>query len=95
MKLRLDEDIIALFVAQNVVPYTNAGINLIVATIKARLDQGVTFGHFSPDVETVVTAPDVSGVSNTDKQAREITLTAEATFAGAIQKLFLTLNIQF
>ena len=92
---RIEEDIVALFVARPVVPYTNAGINLIVAAIKNRLDQGVTFGHFSPDVATVVTAPDVSEVSDADKLARELTLTAEATFAGGIQRLVLTLNLTF
>jgi hypothetical protein len=95
IKTRLEEDILALFVAQNVIPYTNSGINLVRATVKARLDQGVTFGHFSPDVETEVIVPNVADVSTAAKQARELTISATATFAGGIQKLFLTLNLSF
>lgn len=95
IKLRLEEDIVALFVAQNVVPYTNAGINLVRATVKARLDQGVTYGHFSEDFEPVVTVPDVGDVSSAIKQTRELTISAEAMFAGGIQKLNLTLNLTF
>ena len=95
IKVRLEEDVLALFVAQNVIPYTNSGINLIRSTVKARLDQGVTFGHFSPDVETEVIVPDVADVSTADKQARELTISATATFAGGIQKLTLTLNLSF
>lgn len=97
IKVRLEEDVLALFVAQNVVPYTNAGIQLIVSTVKNRLDQGVTFGHFSgdPGNEPTVTAPDVTEISSQDKQDRVLTLTATAVFAGAIQKLTLVVNLSF
>jgi hypothetical protein len=95
IKARLEEDILALFVSKNVIPYSNAGINLIAATVKARLDQGVTFGHFSPDFPTEVNVPDVANVSVSDKQNRELSIQASAVFAGAIQKLTLDLNLSF
>jgi hypothetical protein len=95
VKLRMEEDILALFVAQNVIPYTNAGINLIVAAVKNRLEIGVLNGHFSPDHPRTVTAPNVLEVSDSDKQARLLTLSCEATFAGAIQKLDLTIALEF
>lgn len=97
IKVRLEEDILALFVGQNVVPYTNGGIQLIRAAVKNRLDQGVTFGHFSgdPGNETAVTDVDVTEVSSDDKQNRVLTLTATAVFAGAVQKFSLQLNVTF
>jgi hypothetical protein len=95
LKLRLEEDILALFVAQNVVPYTNAGINLIAAAVKERLEKGVTYGHFSPDFPREVIVPDVANVSSSDRQNRVLTLQASAYFAGAIQKLTLAVNLEF
>jgi len=95
IKMRLEEDIIALFVAQNVVPYTDGGINQVVAVVKNRLDQGVTFGHFSPDAEPEVVAPLAANISSAIKQTRVLTLTASATFAGGVQKLDLTLSVNF
>ena len=95
IKMRLEEDIVALFVAQNVVPYTDTGINLVVAAVKERLDKGVTFGHFSPDTEPEVVAPLAANISSTVKQTRVLTLTASAVFAGGVQKLDLTLAVNF
>ena len=59
------------------------------------LNRGVTFGHFSPDFPPTVNAPDVSTISSTDKQNRELTLQASAVLAGAIQKVNLTINLTF
>jgi len=95
LKERMDEDVLSLFVAQNVIPYTDAGIALVVSAVKERLEKGVLYGHFSPDFPRTVTAPKVSSVSSADKQARKLTLTAEAVFAGAVQSLVLSINLEF
>lgn len=95
VKTRLEEDILAYFVSQNVVPYTNAGINGIRGVIKNRLDIGITNGHFSPDFTPVVNLPNVEDVSSANKAARLLQGSASAVFAGGIQKLDLLLNLSF
>ncbi len=93
---RIEEAILSLFVGTPTkIPYTNAGINIIVGVIQDVLTRGVTFGHFSPDFPPTVTAPDISEVDQADKQARVLKLQAEAVIAGAIQKVGLTLNLTF
>jgi len=77
------------------IPYTNAGINLVVAALQDVLNRGVTFGHFSPDVPPIITAPDASEVSGQDKIDRLLTLQAEAVLAGAVQKVVFNLNLTF
>ena len=77
------------------IPYTNAGINTVVATLQGVLDAGVSFGHFSPDFPPTISAPDVSEVSEQDKIDRVLTLTATAVFAGAVQKVIFNINLTF
>ncbi len=77
------------------IPYTNAGINIVVATLQGVLDSGVSFGHFSPDFPPTIDAPDVSEVSDDDKIDRILTLTATAVFAGAVQKVIFNINLTF
>jgi hypothetical protein len=96
VKLRTEEAVLETFVnAGTKIPYTNAGISIIVGSAQGVLDQGVSFGHFSGDAPPTVTAPDVSEVSTADKTNRVLSLTAQATLAGAIQKLELTINLAF
>jgi hypothetical protein len=93
---RMEEAILALFVGTPTkIPYTNAGINIIVATVQDVLNRGVTAGHFSTDVDPTVVAPDVSTVSGQDKIDRLLTLTANVVLAGAIQKVILNINLTF
>jgi len=93
---RIEEEVLALFVnTPTKIPYTNAGINLMKSAVSNVLSSGVTFGHFSEDELPVVIAPDVADVSDQAKIDRILTLTATAVFAGAIQKLVLTLNLNF
>lgn len=77
------------------IPYTNAGINIIVAVLQGVLDSGVTFGHFSPDFPPTIKAPDVSEVSQQDKIDRVLTLQASAVLAGAVQKVIFNINLTF
>jgi len=96
VKLRTEEAVLETFVnAGTKIPYTNAGISILVGAVQGVLDQGVSFGHFSGDAPPTVTAPDVSEVSSSDKANRILQLTAQATLAGAIQKLELTINLAF
>jgi len=93
---RMEEAILALFVGTPTkIPYTNAGINIVVATVQDVLNRGVTAGHFSTDVAPTVEAPDVSTVSNQDKIDRVLTLTANVVLAGAVQKVVLNINLTF
>ena len=94
LKERIDEAVLSAFVgAVTKIPFTNAGINAIVAAISGVLTQGVNFGHLSTDVEPIIIAPDISEVSAADKATRTLTLTVEVTLAGAIQKVIITVNV--
>lgn len=93
---RSQEAILSLLVGvQTKIPYTDGGINQVVAAWQAVLDAGVTNGHLSPDDPPKITAPLKKNISAADKANRILTLTAEATLAGAIQKVVLVLNLSF
>jgi len=77
------------------IPYTNGGINQFVTTWQGVLDAGVTNSHLSEDTPPVITAPDARNVSDAVKQSRELTMSATATLAGAIQSVVVTLNLSF
>lgn len=96
LKQRTQEAILSLLVgSQTKIPYTDGGINQVVSAWQGVLDSGVNFGHLSPDDPPKISAPLVSSVSSADKAARVLTMTAEATLAGAIQKVTLILNLSF
>jgi len=73
------------------VPYTNAGIALIQATILARLTAHVAMGIFAADPAPAVTVPLVADVSAADKAARRLTnVRFSATLAGAVHSVVVT-----
>lgn len=93
---RLEEAWIGLAVGTPTkIPFTDAGINVIVGALLDVLNRGVSFGHFSPDTPPIVRAPRASEVSSQDKIDRVLTLQAEAVLAGAVQKVVFNLNINF
>lgn len=95
-KVRLEEEILGLQVGTPTkIPYTNAGINIVVAAISSVMTRGVNFGHFSPDFPPRIIAPDISQVSAAEKQARTLTVQVEAVLAGAIQKVIINVNLSF
>jgi hypothetical protein len=95
LKVRLEEKILSTFVAAPTkIPYTNGGINTLRAAVHEVFDQGVSFGHLSPDFERTLVAPDVSTVSAADKAARLLTMTGNVVLAGGIQKVVLNLTVQ-
>ena len=96
LEKRTQEAIITAFVATKTkIPFTNAGIAMIGAAVKGVLDLGVSAGHISPDVPVQLRLPDISEVSTDDKGNRLLTISADLTYAGAIQKVALTYNVQF
>jgi hypothetical protein len=85
---RLRERVIALFVNNLKVPYTDAGIAMVVSLIRAQLREGQSpaFGFISDNPDFVVTYPDVLDVSANDKANRILpNISFEATLQGAIQ----------
>jgi hypothetical protein len=100
--VRIEEAVLSAFVGTPTnIPYTNAGVNRIAATIQGVLNSGITFGHFAPVEDSLpgakpeVQAPNVLTLSSAQKQTRSVVMTATATLAGAIEKLELTLNVFF
>ncbi len=91
---RVQEDLLAFQIA-NRPAYTNEGIQAIGGIVQNRLEIGVQCGHFSPDFPRTVTVPDVADVADADKTARLLRLSCAAVFAGKINSLALTLNVEF
>ena len=96
---RLEESILSLLVGTPTkIPYTDAGIALVGNSAQSVLDLGVTAGHFTEDGVNgppSVTLPLRRNISNALIQTRTLQFTAQATIAGAIQKVELTLNVSF
>ena len=93
---RLRERIFGLLANAEKVPFTNGGIQQVVAQVEAQMEEGIGAGYLSPDIPEgqdkafVVTAPDVSQVSNADKIARLLAdVNFEASLAGAIHAVKL------
>lgn len=100
--VRVEEAVLAAFTGTPTkVPYSNAGINTIANAVQGVLNKGVRNGHFLTAAESLIGAkpevqvPDVKTISAAVKQTRELTMTATATIAGAIQKLTLVINLSF
>lgn len=75
------------------IPYTDAGIALIEAVIRAINKQGIAAGGIAANPAPVVTAPLVADVPTADKQTRTLNnLNTTWTLAGAINKL--NVNVQ-
>jgi hypothetical protein len=92
---RSEEAVLAFFVGTKKVPYTDSGITRAVGVLQGVMDNGVTFGHFSPDTPIIITAPQASTVSAADKAARKLTLSASAQLAGAAQLIVFTIDLTF
>ncbi len=85
LKARIEEDVLAQLLAANKIPFTNAGVNLIVGACQARLEQSVLEGFLTNDPTPVTTAPLVADISATDKSNRLLpNVQFQAVTAGAI-----------
>jgi hypothetical protein len=84
---RMAERIFVVLANAPKVPFTNQGIGLIEAEVRAQLEEGVTKGVLRPDT-LVINVPDISEVSVVDKANREFNdITFSAELAGAIHKV--------
>jgi len=85
LKARIQERIFSILVNNNKIPYTNAGIDAVKSGVLEILRLGIARGVLAASPEPVVTAPDVSEVSSTDKANRYLPdVSFTATLAGAI-----------
>lgn len=91
LKVRMQERIFGLLINAPKVPFTDAGIDQVVAQVEAQLNEGIGKGYLSPDnldgldVPFTVTAPLASEVSSQDKIDRLLPdVSFEARLAGAI-----------
>lgn len=88
LKARIQEDVFVVIAGAQKVPYTEAGVELVLSPIRGRLKDAVATGFLSPSPEPTVSAPKVSEVNSTDKAARLLpNVTFTGTLAGAIHKL--------
>jgi len=91
LTVRLQERIFGLLINSPKVPFTNPGIDQVVAQVDAQMEEGIGAGYLSGDVPEgqdaafIVTSPDVSEVSSANKLGRLLPdINFEATLAGAI-----------
>jgi hypothetical protein len=86
IQARISERVFTLLVNAEKVPYTNPGIEMIKTEINAVLDQAVE-NNILVENTIVITAPDVSDISPTDKANRFLPdIKFSAILAGAIHK---------
>jgi predicted exporter len=90
----MEERIYSRFVNLPKIPYTNAGIAIIEAEVRAQLQEAVTAGVIDGEQAIIVTVPKISQISVNDRanrindRANRIlpAITFEAKLAGAIHK---------
>lgn len=88
---RLQERIFSVLANATKIPYTDEGIAVIEAEVRAQLQEGVDAGFLAANPEPVVTVPKASEVSSVDKGNRLLPdVTFEATLAGAIHQLTIS-----
>lgn len=88
LKARIAESCFARLANTKKIPFTDAGIAIIEAEIRARLQEGIDNGGLSNNPAPTVTVPLASSVSAANKAARLLPdVEFNATLAGAIHKL--------
>jgi hypothetical protein len=91
LRIRMQEDLVALMLAQAKIPFTDKGIAMVEAKIQKRLQEGVRTGLLAPLSEDPVTVPLAEDVSTANKTARTLTgVTFTADLAGAIHEVTVT-----
>lgn len=85
LQARMTERIYGALVNLPKVPYTDAGIAVIEAEIRAQLEDGVAVGFLAEDPAFTVTVPKAADVPAQDKADRALNgVSFEATLAGAV-----------
>lgn len=87
-RARLQERIFGHLAAQDKIPFTDIGVGVIEADVRAQIRQGIANTFLAETPEPSVTVPAVADVSDADKANRYLPdVTFEATLAGAIHSL--------
>jgi hypothetical protein len=87
---RIQEDVFGYIASQEIVPYTQAGMNAIGAIVQARLDKCTKDPNkiFSEDTPPVVEVPEIADVDTSDKSTRVLrNVVFRATLSGAIHSV--------
>jgi len=91
---RVKERIFGLFTNNVKVPYTNTGIQTVLAEILALARIGKQRGVFDPEFATVVIAPDVAEIPVADRANRHLPdIEVSERFAGALHSVDLQVTI--
>jgi hypothetical protein len=93
---RIQENVYAIFVANEKVPYTDEGIGWLTGATRAALDEGVKRDGLRKNPSPVVTAPLVADVDESDRSNRifpDIEFTAE--LVGAVHKTTINGTVSF
>jgi hypothetical protein len=88
---RLQERIFGKLANAKKIPFTDPGIQIVEAEVRAQLQEGINVGFLAADPVPVVTVPLAADVSATDKGNRLLPdVEFQATIAGAIHSLEIT-----
>lgn len=88
LKARIAERVFSRLANAKKIPYTDRGIAIIEAEVRAQLSEGVNVGGLAEDPPPTVTVPKAADAAATDKAARLLrNVRFFATLAGAIHKL--------
>jgi hypothetical protein len=88
LEARMRERLANLLLNAAKIPYTDRGIALIEAEVRAQLQEGIDVGLLSDDPAPTVTVPKVAAVSSADKTARILrNVRFTATLAGAVHQI--------
>ncbi|MCP4567021.1 MAG: DUF3383 domain-containing protein [FCB group bacterium] len=91
---RLQEYILGVLVGAKKVPFTDAGVQVVVTQCRAVIEEGIRKGMFADSPAPTYQFPLVADVSTDQKQARNLPdIQITATFAGAIHSVD-PLNVQ-
>ncbi len=88
---RLQERIFGVLVNSDKIPFTDPGIAVVEAEVRAQLQEAIGVGLLAANPAPVVTVPKAADVSTSDKTARTLPdVEFSATLAGAIHKVEIT-----
>lgn len=91
LRARLKERQLFLVANRDKIPFTDAGISLVVGEVRAQLDEAVDAGVLAGDPKPTVTAPRAADVSEEDRAARHLPgVEFGGRLAGAIHTLDIT-----
>lgn len=91
LEARMRERVITVFLSNDKVPFTDKGISMLLAAVRAQLVDATTRTVLSEDTPFTLTAPRASAVSAANKALRRLPdVRWTATLAGAIHSIAIT-----